>query len=176
MKETVARDVMNAQVLTVRPEMTVRDLAAFLTENQISGAPVVDSHGCLVGVVSLTDIAESDSDRNDRAPDRSKPELFVRGWEDGIRPEEVQRLRLEQADLLVRDIMTPTAYTVPEDTPVGTVAQTMVAGRIHRLLVTRGHKLIGIVTSLDLLKLLFEHEGTAPSPRARRPRRAAERR
>jgi CBS domain-containing protein len=43
--------------------------------------------------------------------------------------------------------MTPTVYTVPEDTPASQLARTMVAGRIHRLFVTRGRKIVGIVTS-----------------------------
>jgi CBS domain-containing protein len=56
----------------------------------------------------------------------------------------------------VGDIMTPTVYTVPADTPASELARTMVSGRIHRLFVTRGRRIVGIVTSLDLLKLLFE--------------------
>jgi CBS domain-containing protein len=52
--------------------------------------------------------------------------------------------------------MTPTVYTIPDDTPVSRIAQTMVAGRIHRLFVTRARRLVGIVTSLDLVKLLDE--------------------
>ncbi len=49
MKELVASDVMNTQVLAVRPDITVRELATLLTENEISGAPVTDGHGRLLG-------------------------------------------------------------------------------------------------------------------------------
>jgi CBS domain-containing protein len=59
--------------------------------------------------------------------------------------------------------MTPTVYTVPEKTPVAKIAQTMVAGRIHRVFVTRRGRVVGIVTSLDLVGLLAE----------KRPRREA---
>ena len=52
--------------------------------------------------------------------------------------------------------MTPTVYAVPVDTPVSLLARTMVSGRIHRLLVTRNHQVVGIVTSLDLLQLLCD--------------------
>ena len=69
-------------------------------------------------------------------------------------PEDVRPLHIESDDLLVRDIMTPTVYTVPENTPVAKIARTMVAGRIHRLMVTRGGRVVGIVTSLDLVRLL----------------------
>jgi predicted transcriptional regulator len=123
MGNRIAADVMNPQVLAVRPEMTVEKLAAYLTENQITGAPVLDHNRRLVGVVSQTDIAAS---RGDTATE------------------------------VVRDIMTPAAYTVPHDTPVADLARTMVTGRVHRLLVTRDGHVVGIVTSLDLLKALYE--------------------
>jgi CBS domain-containing protein len=154
MRELTAADVMNKQVLAVRPDMSLHELAAFLTENQITGAPVLDRQGRLVGVVSETDITESDRDRGDLVRDHSDPEFDVRGWEDKVDAEEMRDLHVAEDDLLVRDIMTPAAYTVPHDTPVSRLAQTMIAGRIHRLLVTRGQHVVGIVTSLDLLKLL----------------------
>jgi signal-transduction protein with cAMP-binding, CBS, and nucleotidyltransferase domain len=53
---------------------------------------------------------------------------------------------------------------------VSEVARTMVAGRIHRLLVTREENVIGIVTSIDLLKLLYRHEPTAAARKRARPR------
>jgi predicted transcriptional regulator len=55
---------------------------------------------------------------------------------------------------LVRDIMTPTFFTLPDSTPLSEVARTMVAGRIHRLLVTSKGRIVGIVTTLDLLEAL----------------------
>jgi CBS domain-containing protein len=158
MPQLTAADVMNTQVLAVRPDMTVHELAGFLTENQITGAPVLDAHGRLVGVVSETDIAESESERAELVRDRSDPEFDLRGWEDKADAEDIRQLHVEGGDLLVRDIMTPAAYTIPHDTPVPKIAQTMIAGRIHRLLVTRESRVVGIVTSLDLLKLLCPDE------------------
>jgi CBS domain-containing protein len=166
MPELTAADVMNTQVLAVRPDMSLHELAAFLTENQITGAPVLDRQGRLVGVVSETDITESDRDRGDLVRDRSDPEFDVRGWEDKVDAEEMRDLHVAEDDLLVRDIMTPAAYTVPHDTPVPRLAQTMIAGRIHRLLVTRGQHVVGIVTSLDLLKLLCPKSGAPARPRS----------
>jgi CBS domain-containing protein len=158
-----AKDVMSRRVLTVRVDFTVRELAAFLVENQISGAPVVDHEGHLVGVVSLTDVAQNDADRPDVVEDRSSPATAMRGWEERMNPEDLRPLHIESDDLLVRDIMTPTVYTVPEDTPVAKIARTMWAGRIHRLLVTSGGRVVGIVTSLDLVGLLA---GKRPRPAA----------
>jgi CBS domain-containing protein len=154
MPTLTAKDVMNTEVLTVRVDLTVRELAAFLIEHQISGAPVVDEGGRLVGLVSVTDVAQNDAERPDLVDDRSSPAVAMRGWEERMNPEDIRPLHIESDDLLVRDIMTPTVYTVPEDTPVAKIARTMVAGRIHRLLVTRGGRVVGIVTSLDLVGLL----------------------
>jgi CBS domain-containing protein len=141
-KNAIASDVMNPDVMTVTDDMSVPELAAFLTENQITGAPVLDTHGHAVGVVSVTDIAESGGGAG--------------SWqqEDGVQPEDRRGLHVENTGQRVRDIMTPTVYTVPDDTPVSQLASTMIAGRVHRLLVTKDKRIVGIVTALDLLKLL----------------------
>ena len=145
-----AKDVMNPKLLSVREDLPVRELAAFLAEHQITGAPVQDRAGRFVGVVSTTDIAEAES---------SGPGEWHSG--DPLTSVDRRGLHVEGADREVGDIMTPTVYTVPEHAPVSELAQTMIAGRVHRLLVTREGSVVGIVTSLDLLKLLCEREATA---------------
>ncbi|HET9314890.1 MAG TPA: CBS domain-containing protein [Vicinamibacteria bacterium] len=165
MKGSTAKDVMNAEVLSVAPELTVHELAGFLVEHQISGAPVVDHRGHLVGLVSLTDIADSDALR-----DETVPETGGRGGRRARRGDDLAGLRVQTADLLVKDIMTPTVYSVEPDTPVPEMARTMVAGRIHRLVVTEGTRVVGIVTSLDLLRLLVA-EDAPPATSPRRPPR-----
>jgi CBS domain-containing protein len=151
MKDLRAKDIMNTDVITVRDDMTVEELAKFLTEREILGAPVVDSEGEVVGVVSCTDIAQNAVQGN-----KAKIDFFGQGWEDKIDPEEIQDLAIENESLPVREIMTPTIYTVPEETPLSEIAKAMVAGRIHRLLITRGTQLVGIVTTLDMLKIFFD--------------------
>jgi len=164
MKELTAADVMSPDVLAVEPDMPVHDLASFLAEHQITGAPVVDHAGRLVGVVSETDLAEAEIERVEAVDDRSDPEGDVHGWEDEAEPDEMRELHLHvMGTQTVRDIMTPTAYTVPHDTTIGELARTMVTGRIHRLLVTRGGRVVGIVTTLDLLKTMYSRPGTKSS-------------
>ncbi len=149
-----AKDVMNENVLYVREDMTVRELATFLAENEITGAPVLNAAGKMTGVVSVTDIAESEAEDERASTDRANADYYVRGWEDKMNAEDLRGLHLQDEDTLVRDIMTPTVYTVPDNTPVGEIARTMVAGRIHRLVVTREERVVGIVTTMDLLRLL----------------------
>ena len=156
MNTKTAKDVMTTPVLGVRPDMTARELATFLTDHQISGAPVLDSANRIVGVVTTTDLAEDDSDQGELSASRSDPGGDVREWEDRMNREDMRALHVEEAGRVVGDIMTPAVYTVQEEAPVVMLARTMVAGRIHRLFVTRAGRVVGVVTSLDLLRLLFE--------------------
>jgi CBS domain-containing protein len=107
-------------------------------------------------VVSATDIAENEVEGVEFVPDPASPDSYVRGWEDKLNPEDLRRLHMEGRTRQVRDIMTPAVYTVEEDTPVSSLAKTMIAGRVHRLLVMRDQNIVGIVTTLDMLKLLCD--------------------
>jgi CBS domain-containing protein len=156
MRPITAADLMNPEVLTVRENLSVRELARFLVDNEITGAPVEDASGKLVGVVSLVDIASVASDSGDVSSDQSNPDFFVRGWEDAIDLEEMIDFRVDNEDLLVGEIMTPTVYSVAEDATVSEVAEMMLKGHLHRLLVTRDDKPVGIVSTSDLLGLLIE--------------------
>lgn len=154
MRPITAGDVMNPNVLLVQEDMTVEELASFLVENEISGAPVADPSGRLVGVVSVTDLAQSVAEGADLAADRSNPDFFVREWGDTLSRDEIEELRFGGNEMRVRDIMTPAVYSIDQDTPIPELAETLINGRIHRLLVTSGEKVVGIVTTSDLLGLL----------------------
>jgi CBS domain-containing protein len=156
MRTWTLADVMNREVLTVRESKTVEELAAFLSEKEISGVPVVDRRGKLVGVVSVTDIVEQRS-LDEGAAARAADEA----WEEDRRIQVPGPLRKKGGAVLVRDIMTPTVYTIPGETTVAEAARTMIAGRIHRLFVTSGGHVAGIVTTLDLLRLLVEEQAPA---------------
>jgi len=132
--------------------MTVRDLASFLIENEISGAPVADAEGRLVGVVSLMDIAAVASGEGRRHVDGSA--FFGPNWDEGLDEEDMEDLPLDQDGLRAADIMTPQIFSVPEDATVSQIASLMLKGHLHRLLVTREDRAIGIITTSDLLGLL----------------------
>lgn len=153
MRPITANDVMNPNVLVVQEDMTVEELARFLVESDISGAPVVDPAGRLVGVVSVTDLARSVAE--DLDGDRPSPDFFVSEWAGTLRRDEVEELRFGgETEMRVRDIMTPAIYSVDAETPIPEVAETLINSHIHRLLVTSGERVVGIVTSSDLLGLL----------------------
>ncbi len=155
-----AKEVMNPDVITVRDDMTVQEVAAFLTENQISGAPVEDGEGRLVGVVSYADIARAAADPDALEPPPAEPEFFTRGWEEPpVTLEELRTVHVTTPGLIVADIMTPRLHSVSLETPVTDAARLMLDGHIHRLAVTQDHKAVGILTTFDLLRLLIDDRG-----------------
>lgn len=155
-KEPRARDVMTTEVVRVPADLTVAELADVFMENEISGAPVVGEDGSLVGVVSVSDVARQSSEESGVVSDQGNPEFYVRGWEEQYTVEEFRKLRVQEGHLTVRDVMTPAAFTVEEDDPISDVARTLVDAHIHRVLVTRGHEVVGIISSLDLLRAYLD--------------------
>ena len=153
--KVAAKQVMNPDVITVRDDLTVQEAAAFLTENQISGAPVEDGEGRLIGVVSYADIARAASDPNALEPPPAEAEFFKRGWEETpLSDQDLRGMHVTAPGLVVTDIMTPQLYSISEDAPISEAARMMLDAHIHRLIVTRNHKAVGILTTFDLLKLL----------------------
>lgn len=150
MRPITASDLMNPEVLTVQTDMTVRELASFLIDNEISGAPVADAEGRLVGVVSLADIAAAATGEDRHHEEASG--YFVRAWDDSLDEEDMEDLPLD--GLRVTDIMTPRVYSVKEDATVSEIASLLLKQHLHRLLVTREDRAVGILTTSDLLGLL----------------------
>ena len=157
MIQAKARDVMNAEILTVTEDMTVHELATFLTDHEISGAPVEDVEGRLIGVVSTTDLARSAFESGSAEPSDEHP--FYHSWATAsLDPEDMEELHVEEEGMQVRDIMTPTVFAVEADAPVSHVAGSMLDGHLHRLLVIEGQRVVGIISTSDLLRLLAEVE------------------
>jgi CBS domain-containing protein len=152
--KTVA-DVMQTEVLKVRDDLSLEELATFLLDHEISGAPVVDDNDGLVGVVSLVDVAKARADQGGVANDlESYPDYFDRSWGVELAPEEMHWLRVTGDGRRVRDVMSTQIYSVPENTPIADAVNLLLKARIHRLLVMREGQLAGIVASSDLLALL----------------------
>lgn len=158
MSPLTARDLMNPEVLGVRDDWPLSQLCAFLTEHQIHGAPVVDARGRFVGAVSTSDVAEEFAqgreldwvEAGSPEDERSDDNLS-----DPPPADELTQLAVRGDEPLVRDIMTPTLFTVDENAPIEAIAGAMLAGRVHRLFVEREGRVIGIVTAHDLLKALI---------------------
>ena len=153
MKGLTAKHVMNPKVLTAEPDWSINRLAEFFMENCISGAPVESDTGTPIGVVSLTDIVhhETQPEKDDEWPHdyylHTLNRQYARQQAEGF------RIRAEPMTT-VRDIMTPVIFQVSEDTPVQQVAGMMIKNYIHRVIVLRDGKVVGIISTPDILKII----------------------
>jgi predicted transcriptional regulator len=148
------QDVMNPDIMTVADDMTTDELARYLTEHEISGAPVVDSQGHLIGVVSMTDIGRHLAEPSEFLSSRSSE--FYRDSGDDVTLDTLEQRFLEERAVAVRDVMTPVVHHVPASAAIAEAARIMVEQHIHRLVVTQGKQPVGIITSMDLLRVVAE--------------------
>ncbi len=141
-----AKDVMTKEVITVKPETTIEELARLLMKQQISGAPVVDDKGKIVGIVTENDLIS----KNSRLHIPTILRLFDAYIPLGTSKMESDIKRM--AASTVEDICTKEIITVDEEASVEYIATIMTEKRIHILPVVREGKLVGIVGKKDLIK------------------------
>lgn len=146
------KDVMNPDIMTVADDMTTDELARYLTEHEISGAPVVDGQGHLIGVVSMTDIGRQMAEPSEFSS--SARSEFYRDTPDYLSLEDLAQRFVEERAVAVRDVMTPVVHQVAASAPVSQAAKMMIQHHIHRLVVTEGREPVGIITSMDLLRVV----------------------
>jgi predicted transcriptional regulator len=147
------KDVMNPDIMTVGDDMTTDELVRFLNEREISGAPVVDSQGHFIGVVSMTDIGRHLAEPLDFESARAE---FYRDTGDEVTLEDFGQRYVEGRAVTVRDVMTPVIHHVAATALVAEAARIMVERHIHRLVVTQGRQPVGMITSTDLLRVVAE--------------------
>ena len=151
-----AMDVMTTDVITVDPDMTVQALATLLAERGISGAPVVNASGQLVGVVSEGDLlhrAEIGAARRHRVRRRS-------WWLDHY-ASVVAREYVKDHGRLVKDVMTSEVVTVDENDDLADVAAVLEGKRIKRVPVMRGGKLVGIISRANIVRAVGAIKGAS---------------
>lgn len=151
-----AQNVMNRRPITARPDMTCEEVQELLLANRISGAPVVDAEGRLVGVISMSDILSTGLNLV-YSPGFLESDVLDRALEnEGFHLETV-------SEGFVADFMTRQVITVTPETPVETLAGIMYKNRIHRVVVVdaRDGSLRGIVSTFDLLKVMMEAQPKA---------------
>lgn len=153
----LAYEIMTPSIKAVPQSWTMDRLARFLTDNEITGSPVTDETGEIVGIATLKDITEFrwNASRTDTGV-RMTPE----------EEQEARRLRMAifeemgKVPVEVRDIMTPIVLSVDEQTPVRNIAEIMMREHLHRIFITKDEKITGIVTTYDMLKLISDQELT----------------
>ncbi|RKR38572.1 CBS domain-containing protein [Paraburkholderia sp. BL17N1] len=141
-----ASDVMTSNVISVTPEMTVREVARIFVDNGISGAPVVDADGHVAGMISEGDLL--------RRTEIGTDERTRTSWLDFWSASEEARDYIKTHAVNVRDVMTTDVVTVQPETQLGEVAGILETRRIKRVPVTNAGRLVGIVSRANLVQAL----------------------
>lgn len=149
-----AKDVMTPEPICATTEMTIREFARLLDEYEVSGTPVTDSSGRLIGVASKSDLLHRALDPDlGVEPKYIFETLYATDEDDEDREEDGEAVA--ESPVLVGDFMTEDPVTATPDEAITSLAKKMIDGHIHRVIVIdEEERPVGIVTSLDMLKVL----------------------
>lgn len=163
-KNLLAEDLMTRNVLCVYGGLDLRDLMKLFLDRDVTGAPVTSKDGTLLGVVSQTDLLRYDSSRNSELIVES--DFYLTARVEGSYLARGYQI-LDTGTATVKDVMTPAIYTVKESAPIEDVARMMREKRVHRIIVERDRKVVGLISALDLITALY----AAPRERPRRTKK-----
>lgn len=136
-----AGKVMTTGAATVRPDASLAEAARILIEHRISGLPVVNASGKLVGIVTEHDFL--------RKENGSRPR-----WLDVLLTEDAGQVARELHDRRVEDVMSKNPVSVGVETPVKDLLELMQRHRVKRIPVVSNDKVVGIVSRANLLLAL----------------------
>ncbi len=152
-----AGDLMTRDVAVVHPETSLLEAVRLMAQRRISGMPVIDDSGAIVGMMSEGDLVrwhEGYTERQTRWLD-----MLAEGCD--LAPAFLEGI--QEQNRKVKTVMSPGATTVTEETPAREVARLMYAKNIKRVPVVRGGELVGIVARSDLVRALAQRLGEKPA-------------
>jgi CBS domain-containing protein len=153
-----AHQIMTRPVISITPETTIVDAANTMLQKHISGLPVVDPSGKLVGIVSEGDFIRRSEIGTQRR--RGKFLKFILG------PGKAATDFVHEHGRKVAEIMTPEPLTITEDTELAEIVELMEKNNVKRLPVMRGDTLVGIVSRSNLLQAVASLARDVPDPTA----------
>jgi len=144
-----AQDIMQREVITVKGDTSVEEIALILTKNRISGLPVVDDNGKLTGIVTEGDLLRKEL--SPRLPDF----INILGaiiYYNGVKRynEDFKKLAAKKAS----EMMTTNVIAVAKEAEIQEVAKLMVKHNIKRIPVVEDGKVIGIISRSDIIRTL----------------------
>jgi CBS domain-containing protein len=148
------RDIMSPRVISVAPDAGILEAVRLMLQNHISGLPVMDASGALVGVVTEGDFLRRSETGTERK--RSRWLEFLLG------PSRLADEYVRTHSRTVKDVMTPEAVTIDEDAGLDKAVEIMESRRVKRLPVVRGGQVVGIVSRANLLHALVSLAAAAP--------------
>jgi CBS domain-containing protein len=152
----IASDIMTREVKTIAPDATIEEAIAILLGARVSGMPVVDGLGRLVGVVSEGDFLH----RAELGSAKRKP----RWIEFLLGPGDIAESYVLSHGRKVNELMTRDVATVEESAALTEIVEVMEKRRVKRVPVVSGDRLVGIITRADLLRALSASIAGKPAP------------
>jgi predicted transcriptional regulator len=151
-----AGDIMSRDLLVAYEGWTIHRLAEFFIKHQISAAPVIASDHELVGIVSVSDVF-----RFNNMNDGEKGSIMRNHYRDSCGQEinqEDLRAWVKDADknCTVHQIMTSEIIAVDVSSPLSNVSSVLLDKHIHRVFVTENNKVMGVITTMDVLRSLHD--------------------
>jgi CBS domain-containing protein len=153
-----AHQIMTRRVVMVHPEATILEAANLMLQHHISGLPVVDAAGKLVGIVSEGDFIRRSEIGTGRK--RGRWLKFILG------PGKTATDFVHKHGRKISEIMVPSPITITEDTPIEEIVDLMEKNNVKRLPVLRDDKLVGIVSRANLLQAVASLAREVPDPTA----------
>ena len=150
-----AADVMTRKVVSIKPNASIAEMVRLMLDNRISGLPVIDDRGDLVGIVTEGDCLR----RAETGTERKRP----RWLEFLIGPSRLAAEYIHAHSRKIAEVMTQPPITITEDTPLDEIVHLMETRRIKRLPVMRDGKVVGIVSRADLLHALASAAKSIPT-------------
>jgi CBS domain-containing protein len=145
-----AQDIMTKDVITVTPATTVTELALLLASHKIGGAPVIDSSGNLLGVVTESDLIDQKKKIHIPTVVTILDSVFYLE-----NPDKMEKEMKKIAGSTVGDIYSKNPLTVTEDTLLDEIATLMAEKNVHTLPVMQGDTLVGVIGKKDIIKTLI---------------------
>ena len=143
-----ALDIMTTSVVTATPEMTIHDAAVLFVENRISGMPVVEASGQVVGMVCQRDLLHRVENGTGHGKRRWWLEFLLSS------PREQAARYVKEHGHLVSDVMCDQVISITDDLPLDRIADLMERRHLKRVPVLREGKLVGIVSRSNLIRAL----------------------
>jgi len=143
------KDIMTKEVVTVKPEMTIEELARLFTKHDISGAPVVDEAGGLIGIVTENDLIKMEQRLHIPTIITIFDAVIYLGSSKKFEDDLKRMAATKVSDIYKRDVV-----TITENTTIEEVATIMCEKDIHHLPVVKKGKLMGIVGKKDVVKAI----------------------
>jgi CBS domain-containing protein len=141
-----ARQIMSAPVVSVCPETTLRRAIDLMLEADVSGLPVIDAQGALVGILTEGDLLR----RTELGTERRAPRWIQYLRSPGGLAEEYAHAHGRRAEA----VMSSPVTTVTEDTPLQAIVETLARAGIKRVPVLRGRSVVGMVSRADVVRAL----------------------